>query len=42
MRYKPPEVWDGGGAMVGREEISPQSQQLELRLVYLCSLVMRN
>lgn len=23
MRYKPPEVWDGGGAMEGREELPP-------------------
>lgn len=44
MRYKPPAPKCG---MVGEqwsawEEISTQMQQQELRLVYLCSLVMRN
>lgn len=37
-----PIMWDGEGVMVGVGRDSTQTQQLGLRLVYLCSLVMRN
>lgn len=45
MRYKPPKVWDGGGAMVhmGRYLHPNAAAGIEAgSSVHLCSLVMRN
>lgn len=42
MKYKPLEVWDGRRAMVGMGRDLHPSAAARLRLVYLCSLVVRN